>query len=83
MSKKLTGYEYHKQFFEMEVTVPTAQEVDEIVKQVLEELKDFHPRSISGPCSVVMSEVMRRVRDKVSGKFTIKPEWSNSTGSPN
>ncbi|QAB30908.1 hypothetical protein [Pantoea ananatis] len=80
MPKKLTGYEYHSQFFQMEVTLPTTQDVEEIVRQVLEELKDFHPKSIV-PTSVVMNEVMRRVRDKVSGTFAVKPEWIDALSS--
>ncbi|MGP2413840.1 hypothetical protein ACTUSQ_06705 [Pantoea ananatis] len=81
MPKKLTGYEHHSQFFDMEVTLPTTEDVEKIVKQVFEELKDFHPQSISSPSSVVMNEVMRRVRDKVSGTFTIKPEWIDALSS--
>lgn len=76
MANKETGFDRHSKFFSLSVTLPTEKDVEEIFKQVCEELKDIHPSSLTGS-SVLMDETVRRLSKKIIASLTVNSEYAD------
>jgi hypothetical protein len=50
----------HNQFFNFEVTIPTCEDLDCMMKGVLSDLQKVHPDSLAGG-SVIAEEIKRRL----------------------